>query len=308
MAFGHIPGYPVGSWFADRRALAASGVHRALQAGIVGRQDEGAESIVLSGGYVDDRDWGAELFYTGAGGRDPASQRQTGDQQLSRSNLALATSADTGQPVRVVRGQGAAHHGLDPRFRPPLNGYRYDGLYRVAHFYPSTGADGYRIWQFALTRLPEGEQDGGAALPRIAEPSLFGETVRRRAVTAQDLARDYRLAQRVKALYDFRCQACTARLETPAGPYAEAAHARPLGYPHNGPDALENLLCLCPNCRARFERFAFAVAEDRTLLGQPGVLRTDRRHGLDTAHLRYHRQLFELALEGAETQRPAGAG
>jgi SAD/SRA domain-containing protein len=48
--FGEISGYPEGSEFASRAEVAASGVHRALQAGIVGTGKTGAESIVSSGG------------------------------------------------------------------------------------------------------------------------------------------------------------------------------------------------------------------------------------------------------------------
>ena len=77
--FGHVPGFPPGSTFADRRELAASGVHRPLQAGICGRAEEGAESIVLNGGYVDDADLGTVVVYTGqeATTRGRSVRRQT---------------------------------------------------------------------------------------------------------------------------------------------------------------------------------------------------------------------------------------
>ena len=39
----------------------------------------------------------------------------------------------------------------------------------------------------------------------------------------------------------------------PTGRYAEGAHIRPLGYPHDGPDVLGNVLCLCPNDHVRFD-------------------------------------------------------
>src|SRR5215218_10464251 len=44
-----------GSLFEDRVELHAAGVHRNLQAGIAGSQTEGAELIVLSGGYEVDQ-------------------------------------------------------------------------------------------------------------------------------------------------------------------------------------------------------------------------------------------------------------
>ena len=71
--FGELDGHPEGEWFDSRKSLAASGLHRPLQAGICGSSDEGAESIVLSGGYEDDIDNGDVIIYTGHGGRDPSS-------------------------------------------------------------------------------------------------------------------------------------------------------------------------------------------------------------------------------------------
>src|SRR4051794_39007349 len=74
--FGHIPGYPEGSHFESRVELSEAGVHRAPVAGISGSEREGADSIVLSGGYEDDLDFGDEIVYTGHGGRDQETGRQ----------------------------------------------------------------------------------------------------------------------------------------------------------------------------------------------------------------------------------------
>ena len=54
---------------------------------------EGAESVVVSGGYPDDQDSGDEIIYTGQGGRD-TSGKHVKDQELEleRGNLALAKS------------------------------------------------------------------------------------------------------------------------------------------------------------------------------------------------------------------------
>jgi putative restriction endonuclease len=84
-AFGAIPGIPVGTSFPDRRALAAAGVHRPLQAGISGSGRRWAESIVVSGGHEDDVDLDDEIIYTGHGGHDPATGRQVADQHHTRS-------------------------------------------------------------------------------------------------------------------------------------------------------------------------------------------------------------------------------
>jgi len=56
----------------------------------------------------------------------------------------------------------------------------------------------------------------------------------------------------VKALYRNECQVCGDRLDTRVGPYSEAAHIRGLGAPHDGPDVLANVLCLCSNADLGF--------------------------------------------------------
>jgi putative restriction endonuclease len=84
--FGHIPGYTVGSRFGSRAELSEAGLHRPTVAGISGSEREGADSIVLSGGYEDDKDFGDEIAYTGHGGRDQETGRQIANQNLSRGN------------------------------------------------------------------------------------------------------------------------------------------------------------------------------------------------------------------------------
>ena len=65
--FGHISGIEIGQIFASRKEVAASGLHTPLVAGISGA-NEGAYSIVLSGGYEDDIDDLSYILYTGQGG------------------------------------------------------------------------------------------------------------------------------------------------------------------------------------------------------------------------------------------------
>ncbi|PTA66890.1 YDG/SRA domain-containing protein [Deinococcus arcticus] len=252
---GEVPGIAPGTSFEGRRALSEAGVHRPLQAGIAGTALGGAVSVVLSGGYEDDQDSGEQILYTGEGGRDPRTGAQTAHQLLTRGNLALARSHLLGQPVRVVR-------------RVVGSTYRYDGLYWVTSFWHEVGRSGYRIWRFLLE----------AQVPSRPE---------RQATTR--LSRTSAHAAQVKAWHDHTCQLCGLRLSTPAGPYAEAAHIRPLGQPHCGPDTPENLLCLCPNCHVLFDLGGVGVAHDLSLLGRPGALRTARAHHLDPTQLAYHR-------------------
>ena len=87
--FGEIAGCPEGAEFASYKELNEAKVHMPTQAGISGSQEEGADSIVVSGGYEDDQDFGDEIIYTGHGGRDD-SGKQIADQTLMRGNMALA--------------------------------------------------------------------------------------------------------------------------------------------------------------------------------------------------------------------------
>ncbi len=280
--FGHIPEYPEGTIFETRSELSRAGVHRPLQAGISGRADEGADSVVLSGGYEDDQDFGDIIIYTGHGGRDPESRQQIGDQLLTRGNRALAYSCQHGLPVRIIR--GSSHRSpYSPTF-----GYRYDGLYRVEDYWRDIGKSGYAIWRYRLTKL----RDDSATQPQIAEQGEDYKVSPKQTTTIQRVVRDTKQGQQIKALYDYCCQVCNTRLEGSAGPYAEAAHIRPLGAPHNGPDVLDNILCLCPNHHVLFDYGGFAIADDFSLLGVEGKLIVKAEHRINLAHIQYHREHY----------------
>ncbi len=104
--------------------------------------------------------------------------------------------------------------------------------------------------------------------------------------------------RQLKELYHYRCQICGVRLTTPIGPYVEVVHIRPRTTPHDGPDSGENMLCLCPNHHILFALGSIAIADDFSLLGQPGQLTLDFRHRINKEHLRYHRQHCWLDPDG----------
>jgi putative restriction endonuclease len=109
----------------------------------------------------------------------------------------------------------------------------------------------------------------------------------------------------VKELHDYSCQICGIRLETPAGPYAEGAHIRPLGRPHDGPDDLTNLLCLCPNHHVLFDNGALSVGDDFHVVTRDGsalsTLWLAKGHYPAPAYFAYHRRLFPHAQEDGRT-------
>jgi hypothetical protein len=76
----------------------------------------------------------------------------------------------------------------------------------------------------------------------------------RAQTTTYRILRDTDLARRVKALHEYRCQICGHTIQLADGSfYAEAHHIRPLGIPHNGPDIIGNIICVCPNHHAELD-------------------------------------------------------
>ncbi|XP_023951353.2 E3 ubiquitin-protein ligase UHRF1 [Bicyclus anynana] len=165
--FGPIPGIEVGMSWLYRIQVSETGLHRPSVAGIHGRANVGAFSIVLSGGYEDDVDNGNEFTYTGSGGRDLSGNKRTAgqscDQEFSRSNQALACNcaaplnpkgADAGakwrdgKPVRVLRSVKM----MKVSKYAPKEGIRYDGIYKVVKYYAEKGLAGFQVYKYHLRR------------------------------------------------------------------------------------------------------------------------------------------------------------
>uniref|UniRef100_A0A2K6FCP5 E3 ubiquitin-protein ligase UHRF n=1 Tax=Propithecus coquereli TaxID=379532 RepID=A0A2K6FCP5_PROCO len=165
--YGPIPGIPVGTMWRFRVQVSESGVHRPHVAGIHGRSNDGAYSLVLAGGYEDDVDNGNSFTYTGSGGRDLSGNKRTAeqscDQKLTNTNRALALNCfapindkkgaeakdwRSGKPVRVVRN---VKGGKNSKYAP-AEGNRYDGIYKVVKYWPEKGKSGFLVWRYLLRR------------------------------------------------------------------------------------------------------------------------------------------------------------
>ncbi|KAG2442977.1 hypothetical protein HXX76_003050 [Chlamydomonas incerta] len=100
-------GVVVGDLYSNRMTCRMECAHLPHVAGISGRGEVGAQSVVLSGGYEDDVDEGDWFLYTGSGGKDLSGNKRNGDhngdQVFERMNLAIKKSCLEGYPVRVVR-------------------------------------------------------------------------------------------------------------------------------------------------------------------------------------------------------------
>jgi hypothetical protein len=99
--------------------------------------------------------------------------------------------------------------------------------------------------------------------------------------TISRIIRDTQLANRVKVLHDYECQICGETMVLHDGSrYAEGHHIRPLGSPHDGPDVVENIICLCPNHHAACDLGAILLVD----------LRTRREHHIGQQYIDYHNQ------------------
>ena len=79
-------------------------------------------------------------------------------------------------------------------------------------------------------------------------------------------------------------------METRSGRYAEGAHIKALGEPHNGPDKESNILCLCPNHHVLFDMGWLSINDDYSLNGMQGKLHVHPDHQLDKQCIKYHRE------------------
>ena len=274
---GEIEGVIEGQIFENRRELHDANVHRGLMRGIGAR----GESIVLSGGYADDKDYGDEIIYTGEGGRDSSTGLQVSDQTLTGGNLALYNHYREGNPIRVSRGSNA-----DSSYAPP-SGYKYGGLYRIENVWSDIGRDGHKIWRYKFIKLSNSE----IITPTITSAPPQGLRVTQRTqVTTSRIIRSSAIGNYVKRLYDYTCQISGVQLDTPNGRYAEACHIQPVGRPHNGPDDVSNVLCLSPNMHVLFDLGAISINDDLTLIGIEGILNIRDEHDLSQEAIRYHRE------------------
>lgn len=275
---GPISGVSVGDSYSGRKDAMRGAMHRQHGAGIdFDAVTRLGVAIALNEGYEDDLDYGDVVIYTGEGGK--TNGVHTHNQEFTGGNEGLQNAHREGTPVRVLRGPE-----LKSPFAPAV-GYRYDGLYAVTDVWQDIGKAGFRICRFQLEAI-----DGEAASLSSSEAGA----IRHRSGVVTRRVRDTAVAHEVKALYDFRCQVCGETIEVPGGGYAEGAHIIPLGSPHNGPDSLSNILCLCPNDHVRLDYGAIWIADDMTVTctvtgSALGHLHRVPAHRVSIASVRYHR-------------------
>jgi 5-methylcytosine-specific restriction endonuclease McrA len=143
-----------------------------------------------------------------------------------------------------------------------------------------------------LGGIPEPEEDASPILPNTPKAGHWVPTGR--GTYGDRPQTDSSAVRKLKHWYQDRCQMCGTVLVLPPPRHrsSEAAHIR--AREDGGPDVVENLLCLCPNCHTRFDAGALVLTDNLMILdtvtGELGKKITVHRwHFIDTQYVRYHR-------------------
>lgn len=146
-----------------------------------------------------------------------------------------------------------------------------------------------RLLEYHYTPPPDSWAPGQSIARSTSPPAspeardIASASTDRIATTVYRILRDTEVARRVKMIHDYQCQICGHTIVFPDGRrYAEAHHIQPLGQPHNGPDILENLLCLCPNHHAELDYLVVPLRLES--------LRILPAHPVGVEYLKYHNQ------------------
>lgn len=90
------------------------------------------------------------------------------------------------------------------------------------------------------------------------------ETARRIRREIEAILRDQKLVDEIKRKYNNTCQICGLQLIIGKNKYySEVHHIWPLGKPHNGPDTLDNMICVCPNCHILLDYKVMFLSEEK---------------------------------------------
>ena len=106
----------------------------------------------------------------------------------------------------------------------------------------------------------------------------------------------------LKVRYNNACQFCGERLGIGGDKYyAEAAHIKGLGEPHNGPDKVGNMLVLCPNHHLQFDRGVLRLIradksyriQSKTVGDALNDQKITLKHALEDDCVKYHYDWFD---------------
>lgn len=159
-----------------------------------------------------------------------------------------------------------------------------EGYFRL---FGKTSED-FQWWADEIQRSKQFDWSPFLPMPAAPPPPIaadFAEPAERQEIVAYRILRDTALARQVKQLHNYECQLCGHTIVLTNGSrYAEAHHIRPLGEPHNGPDVIENIICLCPNHHAELDYGARPLELDD--------IHSVQGHPISSTYLQYHNEII----------------
>jgi 5-methylcytosine-specific restriction protein A len=108
---------------------------------------------------------------------------------------------------------------------------------------------------------------------------------KRNLIQNERIIRDTKVSAWVKFCHEYKCQLCGATLVIRDNQlYAEAHHIKPLGNNHNGPDVVENILCVCPNHHVLLDLGAIQIDKAQ--------LHDVKGHDINPEYIAYHNSVI----------------
>lgn len=167
--------------------------------------------------------------------------------------------------------------------------YAISGCYELPHSFPMTHLKKWNGGEpiaanYKYSYLPIIVDDEDRTTEALVASDINSPPPRSEA-RVNRIIRDTAVVRRLKRLHNDHCQRCGLRLELADGSaYSEGHHLKPLGSPHDGPDFLENIVVLCPNCHALLDLCGVKL--------ELGGLRVHPEHSVGSTYLKYHNDLF----------------
>ncbi len=120
---------------------------------------------------------------------------------------------------------------------------------------------------------------------KIAKKPQGQIDVRRNLIQTERIIRDTKVSSWVKYVHEYKCQICETALKIDDYEfYAEAHHLKPLGNGHNGPDVVENIICVCPNHHALLDLAVIHIEKSQ--------LRYVEGHEINPEYISYHNDVI----------------
>lgn len=258
-------------------------------------------------GYVDSMDLEGVVTYTGEG--------TEGDMTFDHGNRAIRDHQDEGVELHLFRAldegrvQYIGQYECMDWFRedmPDVNGEVRDGI--RFELWPVNDIDDTLIASlvddFSEEATSVSSDIRNAKCEDVSELPEGKESVQHRRTVRETVERNRILVNKIKNMYNDRCQVCGERRRQGANSgYSEVHHIMPLQ--NDGPDKPENIVVLCPNHHLDFENGMLTVDPQSLEISHSYESHVDGRnmlvaegHAIGAEYLAFHNMVVANGESG----------